>query len=336
MDQSHLHILRLDPVLVPKPWGGRRLASFGKSLPDDGPYGESWDVADLPSEIVGTGAASRSVVASGPLRGSPLCDVIGAWGSDLLGSAAPTAAGDFPLLFKLLDAHEHLSVQVHPDAAFAATDPSVAVKTESWYIVDAEPGAVIYKDVRPGVTVDDVAGAANSEAIVDLLQPVPAEPGSFHHLPAGLVHALGAGVLVAEPQTPSDTTFRLYDWTAEYGRAPRDLHIEDALAALRIHPDGAFALDPLDEAGSRRLIHTDHYWITEHALVSGSGPLGDDGELRIVTVLDGEAALSRHNNVTSLRSGDTVVVPAAIVDEVDVATTMATWLEIGIAGGPAG
>lgn len=334
MNQPAPHILRLEPVLVPKPWGGRRLAAFGKTLPDDATYGESWDVADLPSDTVTTGTASRSLVTSGPFAGAPLRDVVAAWGSELLGSAPPTPAGDFPLLYKLLDANEHLSVQVHPDAAYAAVDPSVAVKTESWYIVDAEPGAVIYKDVRPGVTVNDISEAAGSQAIVEMLQPVPAEPGAFHHLPAGLVHALGAGVLVAEPQTPSDTTFRLYDWTAEYGRAPRQLHIDEALAALRIDPQGAFALDPFDESGTRTLIGTDHYWIREHALVSDTGPLGDDGELRIVTVLDGELALSHHDSVASLRAGDTVIVPAAIVDESDVATTMATWLEIGIAGEP--
>ena len=333
MDEHEPHILRLDPVLVPKPWGGRRLATFGKTLPDDGPYGESWDVADLPAGVVTTGARSRSVVAGGPLRGAALRDVIAAWGRDLLGSAAATPEGDFPLLFKLLDAHEHLSVQVHPDTAYASTDPSVAVKTESWYIVDAEPGAMIYKDVLPGVTIDDVAAAAGTPAMVELLQPVPAEPGAFHHLPAGLLHALGAGVLVAEPQTPSDTTFRLYDWTVEYGRAPRALHLEQAVAALRIDPDGAFSLDPADDAGSRRLIAHDHYWMVEHSLVSGSGPLGDDDELRIVTVLDGEAELSHRNSVTRLATGDTAVVPAAIVSDVEVATTMATWLEIGIAGG---
>jgi mannose-6-phosphate isomerase len=332
MDEHQPHILCLDPVLVPKPWGGRRLAAFGKTLPDDGPYGESWDVADLPADVVTTGARSRSVVATGPLAGAALRDVIAAWGADLMGSAAATPAGDFPLLFKLLDAHEHLSVQVHPDAAYAATDPSVAVKTESWYVVDAQPGAVIYKDVLPGVAIDDVAAAAGTQAMVELLQPIPAEPGAFHHLPAGLLHALGAGVLVAEPQTPSDTTFRLYDWTEEYGRAPRPLHVEQAVAALRIEPDGAFSLDPADQAGSRLLIAHEHYWMLEHSLASGSGPLGDDRELRIVTVLDGEAELSHRNTVTRLAIGDTVVVPAAIVPNVAVATTMATWLEIGIAG----
>lgn len=326
--------LVLEPILVPKPWGGRRLEQFGKRLPDDGHYGESWDVADLPPEAVSTGVGSRSPIIGGRWAGATLRDVIAGAGSDLLGSAHPTPGGDFPLLYKLLDAREHLSIQVHPDDAYASAHPGVSVKTESWYIVDAEPGAVIYKGVRPGVTRDDVARTAGTTDLVDLLQPVPAEPGSFHHLPAGLIHALGAGVLVAEPQTPSDTTFRLYDWTREYDRAPRQLHLEEAVEALRIEPEGAFALPGADSPGSRRLIHTAAYWIVEHASVSASQPLGAAPELRIVALLEGDAVLSVDNSVTRLSGGDTVVVPAAVTPDAWIATTMATWLEIGIAGRP--
>lgn len=328
------YLLRLDPVLVPKPWGGRTLEALGKRLPDGGTYGESWDLADLPEEAVTTDGGSRSLVVDGPLAGASLRDVIASWGSALLGSANATGAGNFPLLYKFLDAQQHLSVQVHPDETYAREHPGVSVKTESWYIVDAEPGSVIYKDVRPGVTVDDVASAAGGPELVKLLQAVEAQPGSFHHLPAGLIHALGAGVLVAEPQTPSDTTFRLYDWSAEYGRAGRATHLDEAVKALRIAPAGAFALPPVEKPHSRRLIATDSYWIVEHALTSGSEGLGEDHELRIISLLDGQAELARGNDIVALDAGDTVVVPAGLVPEVGVATTMATWLEIGLAGTP--
>jgi mannose-6-phosphate isomerase len=324
----------LDPVIVSKPWGGRRLEIYGKTLPPEGTFGESWDIADLPEADVTSSRRSRSAIAGGPLAGASLHEAIGHWGEALLGSAAATAAGDFPLLYKLLDARENLSVQVHPDEGYQALHPAASLKTESWYIVDAEPGSVIYKDVKPGVSVEDVAAVANTSGLVDLLQPVPAETGAFHHLPAGLVHAIGAGVLIAEPQTPSDTTFRLYDWTDEYGRAPRTLHVDQALDAMRIHPPGAISLDPADRSGTRSLITTTDYWVREHFVVSDSGPLSETRELRILSVLDGEAEVSHANQVTDLVAGSTIVIPAAIAPDVLVATTAATMLEIGLAGAP--
>lgn len=324
------HPLLLDPVIVPKPWGGRRLETYGKPLPDEGSYGESWDIADLPDEIVGSSPRSRSTVIRGPLTGATLHEVIAIWGRALLGSAPATDAGDFPLLFKFLDARENLSVQVHPDESYVAGHPGTWLKTESWYIVDAAPGAVIYLDLQPGVTVAEVAAAAGSADIVELLRPVPAVPGAFHHLPAGLIHAIGAGVLVAEPQTPSDTTFRLYDWVVEYGRLPRPLHIDAALASLLIDPPGALSLDPATAPESRMLITTPHYWMREHRGVSLDGRLGSMRELRILSVLDGNGSLRHGHDDIELSRGTTVVVPAAIVPDVTVTAGGMTMLELGL------
>ena len=328
------HPFLLEPVIVPKPWGGRRLETYGKPLPTEGTFGESWDVADLPDEMVNSSALSRSRVAQGSLTGATLHDLIEVWGPALLGSARPTDAGDFPLLYKLLDARESLSVQVHPDADYVAQHPGAWLKTESWYIVDAAPGSVIYKDLRPGVTAGDVAAAAGGPDVIDMLQPVPALPGAFHHLPAGLIHAIGAGVLVAEPQTPSDTTFRLYDWVAEYDRSPRPLHITEAIASLRIDPPGAMALPPATRPMSRTLITTPHYWMREHAGVSIDDRLGAETELRILSVLDGSATLHHGAGETRLARGAAVVVPAAIVPDVTIIGHEVTMLELGIAGRP--
>jgi mannose-6-phosphate isomerase len=319
---STLRPVILDPVIVAKPWGGRRLADLGRLLPPSGTYGESWDVADLSAEAVTSSERTRSTVAVGPDAGRSLRDLIDAYGADLLGSAPRTASGNFPLLLKFLDAHEHLSVQVHPNERYVSRHPGTRLKTESWYVVDAMPAAVIYKGVRSGVTMDDVRRAAGTSAFVELLNPVHAEPGDFHHLPAGIIHALGAGVLVAEPQTPSDTTFRIYDWADEYGRAPRTLHIEEGLETIDLAPEGAVFLTPITGEGSRTLIETRHYWQVEHKRRSGPLYLDPARELRILTVISGTATLRWGDGLAmELGTGATVLIPAVVAPESEIELT---------------
>ena len=142
---------------------------------------------------------------------------------------------EFPLLLKFLDARENLSVQVHPSAEYAAEHDEAYLKSEAWYVVAAEPGAVIYKGVREGVTPEQLRSAIREntdEAVVPLLIEVEVERGDCHYLPSGTCHALGAGILVAEVQTPSDTTFRVYDW----GRTGRELHVDQAIECIQFGP----------------------------------------------------------------------------------------------------
>lgn len=321
----------MEPILVPKPWGGRRLSALGKDLPPDGDFGESWEIADLPADAVTSSGLSRTVVAEGPFRGATLRSLIAERGAELLGSAPPTADGDFPLLVKYLDAREDLSVQVHPDEAFVAQHRIGHVKTESWYVVAAEPDAVLYLGFREGVESGDVVERVGTPALVELLDAVPAVPGEFHHLPAGLVHALGAGVVVAEPQTPSDTTFRLYDWPDQHARAARPLHIDDGLAALRIAATPV-SLPALHGDGHRVLIETDRYWAAEHRSSFGTIHIDDRPELRVLMVISGQVILSIGGREPRRgRGGDTVIIPAAgaAALEVDVAAP-ATVLELAL------
>jgi mannose-6-phosphate isomerase len=225
----------------------------------------------------------------------------------LLGPHPPTADGRFPLLFKLLDAREHLSVQVHPHADYVVTHPEARLKTESWYVVDADPGAVLYLDVTAGTTEADVEAVMGSPGIVPLLAAQPAVPGAFHHVPAGLIHALGAGAFVAEVQTPSDTTFRIYDWAEEYGRAPRQLHPAESMASIRLHPDDAFSLPATSATGVRELVRTEHYWMREHRLAQGSSALADTSGPIILNVTHGSITLDD----LALPQGTTAIVPAS-------------------------
>ena len=274
----------------------------------------------------------RSPIANGVHAGTTLRSLIETYGPQLLGSAPATTSGDFPLLVKLLDAHEPLSVQVHPTREYVAVHPESRLKTESWYVIEADSGAVIYKGFKPGVRDGDVRSAAGTQAFVELVQDVPAVRGEFHHIPAGIIHALGAGILIAETQTPSDTTFRMYDWTEEYGRTPRTLHIEEGLETIDMDPIGAVALYPMEEEGDRLLIVTDHYWQREHRVADGPVRLRPGRELRVVMVVCGFASVSGPGRtMTDIPKGTTVVIPAVIAEAVTVEVSgKATVLETGL------
>lgn len=341
--------LLLGPTLLEKVWGGRRLESLGKVLPDAAArYGESWELADMGATSVSGagGGAMRSRIANGGLRGRTLGDAWAEWGDGLVvGSAREKATaaerrtvegrGNFPLLIKFLDASENLSVQVHPSPAYAAAhtgEPGVHLKTECWYILGAEAGAVIYKGVRPGVTREEFAGVARTgeAGIVDAMVALPAVVGECHNLPSGTVHALGAGVLVAEVQTPSDTTFRLYDW-GRPATGGRRLHVEESLACASFpgEPGNAEMVRGMTvarcEAGQTRarLVTTEYFTVDELrpgigdvvAIADVLGVAGGRGAAVAIVVLEGECELvdGRAFQPVALRRGDTALVPAAIV-----------------------
>lgn len=321
--------MRFEPMLKQKVWGGARLAQLGKVLPAGAAVGESWEVADLAATDPsgGGGDAARSVVAAGPWAGRTLADVLEAHGEVVLGRAggrdrcignSDGGQSRFPLLIKYLDAREHLSVQVHPSPRYASTHAGAHLKTECWYIVEAEPGSVIYAGVRTGVTrarFEAALRAGQGEGVVELLEAIPAEPGRMHVLPSGTVHALGAGVLVAEVQTPSDTTFRVYDWAKEYGRSGRSLHVEQALACIDFGPAPEASIL---EGGARsgRLVSTEFFTVDEHRVSCEVRGLCGDGEAGlpiVVMMLKGMGSISAADGSfgeTPVSRGTTVLIPA--------------------------
>lgn len=313
----------LEPILAHKPWGGDRLAAYGKAVVAGDRIGESWEIADLDLDADGTVPFGKSRITNGSMAGETLRGLMTEHGTELLGFTPPSTP--FPLLIKLLDAREPLSVQVHPTADYVAHHPDTHMKTESWYVIEAEPDAFIYKGFKPETTPADITRTAGTSEIVGYLQEVPVQAGDVHHLPAGTVHALGAGVLVAEVQTPSDTTFRLYDWTAEHDRKDRRLQIPEALACL-LYTSPAELARPED--GQAPLLETDHYWLREHR--RNRGPWTNEKNdpsrrARILMVLSGAITVGE----VAAEKGTTVLVPASSPAEVHVSST-ATVLEIGI------
>jgi mannose-6-phosphate isomerase len=309
-----LYPLRLEPLLKRYLWGGRRLGTvLGKPLDFGNDFAESWEVVDRGED--------QSVVENGPLRGLTLHELVARWGTALLGRHAPQAR--FPLLFKYLDCNQVLSVQVHPtDAAAALLDPPDLGKTEAWLVLEARPGSVVYAGLRPGIDQPALARAVAHGQVAECLNAVTPRAGDCFFIPAGAVHALGAGLLVAEIQQSSDVTFRLDDW----GRVgpdgkPRTTHLDQALAATDF---SAVDIRPqLPEATQlphvERLVACDKFvldcWRHDEPQ---SLHLGD--RFHILSVLDGELTVSTTDvpdaaDETSqliLLRGQTVLLPASV------------------------
>ena len=223
--------MKFEPIYKERIWGSDRLERlFGKKLMAGKKIGESWELADL------SGDCSR--IAGGSFAGRLFREVLQTNGLDI-GFNPSECEFPFGLLIKFLDANEVLSVQVHPDGKACEIFAGAQLKTEFWYVLEAERDAVIYRGLKPGMGRTKVGRAVKDGTVPELLEVYPARKGDTHYLPAGTIHALGAGVMVAEIQTPSDTTFRLFDWNRvdERGRR-RELHIEEALSCIH-YTDGS-------------------------------------------------------------------------------------------------
>jgi mannose-6-phosphate isomerase len=302
--------LLFEPILKAKVWGGRRLARYGKRLPPDEPVGESWEVADLAATAPSGagGGAARSVIVNGALAGRTLRDAVREWADDLIEPSKLARDGAFPLLVKFLDASDNLSVQVHPSASYAAEHLDAHLKTECWYVLEAEPDSRIYAGVKAGISADDFERDIRGDDVVDDLVVREARRGQMHLLPSGTVHALGAGVLVAEVQTPSDTTFRVYDW----GRTEREIHVDQALEAMTLAPaPEPTSLPPNVQCAE--LVGTEHFCVDEIRVIGDSHPL-DVTCCTVLMVVDGDCVLEAADDSfepTALRTGTTVLVPRA-------------------------
>jgi mannose-6-phosphate isomerase len=295
--------LRFEPYLRPMVWGGRRLAeALGRPLPTGDAYGEAWVISDH--------ASHRSVVADGPLAGRTLRGLMEHSRRELLGPAADRP-GPFPWLVKLLDAHDWLSVQVHPDDEQAARLwPGEGGKTEAWFILDAAPGGRVYAGLKPGVDEARLRAALADGTAADCLHSFTPRPGDCLFLPAGTVHAVGGGVLMAEVQQTSDATFRLYDW----GRVgadgkPRKLHVEEAMACIDwargpvspVHLDGY-----PDGPPARRRLAECRFFTLDYERNDRPFAVGG-GRMQAVVVLHGRGALGG----AAVRPGDALLLPAA-------------------------
>jgi mannose-6-phosphate isomerase len=253
--------LVFEPLFMERVWGGRRLETlFGKRLPPSARIGESWEIVDRED--------AQSVVHEGPLRGAMLNELWNTERERIFGAGLPDTPR-FPLLIKLLDAQERLSVQVHPPARVAAQlggEP----KTEMWYILDAQAGSDLYAGLKRGVTREDFEQALNGGSVAELIHRIPVKAGDAIFIPSGRIHAIGTGNVIFEAQQNSDTTYRVFDWNRMgLDGKPRALHVEESLRSTDFEDVEPRLADKTGEA----LVTCEHFrvekWTLEGARASG-------------------------------------------------------------------
>jgi mannose-6-phosphate isomerase len=287
--------LKFKPIYKQRIWGGRKLQEvFGKDIPEGEKIGESWELADLP--------ADKSIIANGELRGETLGSAVAKYPKEIMGDE--NFAAPFPLLIKLLDAEDILSVQVHPDAETCRRTGAGEPKTECWYIISAAPGAVIYKGLKKGVTKEKFAEAIEKGTVAEMLSEVPVEPGQCHFLPAGTAHSIGAGLLIAEIQTPSDTTYRVFDWNrVDDAGSARDLHIAEALESIHFDVSG----DELSVTTLGRLADCEYFTIDKGHQAENCELLLSPGKVKTLIIISGSGAIPGvdENSVEPVRNSIT-------------------------------
>lgn len=265
------------PLYMERVWGGREFARrLGRELPGDRPIGESWEVSDREE--------AQSVVADGPLRGRTLHELWTGRRAEIFGARHAGAGPRFPLLCKLLDARDRLSVQVHPPAA-AAQKLGGEPKTEIWYFLTCDPGSCIYAGLATGTTRESFEAKLRAGAVEECLHTVPSHEGDSIFIPSGRLHAIGAGNLIVEIQQNSDTTYRVFDWNRPgLDGKPRKLHIEESLASANFDD---FAPEPTG-AKDGVLAECPHFRVERRTLGAPS-VLHRPDDFAIVTVVGGGA-----------------------------------------------
>ena len=304
-----LYPFRFEPILKEIIWGGDEICVFKDIQPRKTGIGESWEVSHVKDNV--------SVVASGELKGQSLGDLIEAHKEKLLGKKVIERFGTtFPLLIKFIDARDSLSIQVHPDDKLAKERHNSFGKTEMWYIINAAPNAFLYSGFAKTITPEQYVQSLEDDTFVSYLQKYEVKPGDAFFLPAGRVHAIGAGCFIAEIQQTSDVTYRIYDYNRKDANGnPRELHTDLAKDAIdyQVYPD--YKLRPTSgKEEVESMVHC-HYFTTNliEAKEGKTITQTHDDTFAIYICLEGHAVLTDNNGYSiDLKQGETVLVPAEI------------------------
>lgn len=298
--------LKFKAEMKERVWGGRALEQFGLELPD-GAIGEGWMIGDHPNGV--------TKIVNGPLAGQGLDEAREQYGREWFGTSGFSPNGRFPLLIKLLDCNDDLSVQVHPTDSYEGLPEGELGKTEMWYILDAKPGATIIYGLKENIDRAAMEAAIAEGRIMDTLEIVPVEAGDAFYIPAGTVHALCSGVLVAEIQQNSDTTYRLYDYNRlGLDGKLRELHIEDSLnviayegaGAKRMKTDGVLPGEWLTIAESP-------YFHVEKGILKDRLALSTPSHSFVILVVaSGEGRLAWAEGELAAKAGECFLLPSAL------------------------
>jgi mannose-6-phosphate isomerase len=301
-----------EPIFKERVWGGREIQRlFGKQLPPGAPIGESWEISDR--------SGDTSVIANGPLAGRDLRWLMENHATDILGGVKSATGNRFPLLCKILDARDRLSLQVHPPANKAA-ELGGEPKTEMWFIADAAPGAELYVGLKHGVTRAEFEKKIQDGSVAECFHRVSVKAGDSMFLPSGRVHAIGAGLVIFEIQQNSDTTYRVFDWNrVGLDGKPRELHVAESLASIDFGDfepklvETNFASNPNFKL--RQLVHDPLFSVVEmcvdhveHIILPG------ERVARIIALANGAATIIGSDDVISveLKPGQFCLIPACV------------------------
>jgi len=328
MNQIDLYPLKFEPIYQYRLWGGRRLKDILTTpLPEDIPIGEAWLLSDRKDH--------QSCVVNGPLKGQTIGQLMEQFPEQLFGKLAGHFSR-FPLLLKFLDAHEMVSVQVHPTDTHTDLLPAGETgKTEAWVVLEAEKDSRIYAGLKPGTTADSLRKGLTNGTIADHLTYFTPKPDDGVFISAGTVHSLGGDVVVFEIQENSDVTFRLYDWKhvdAKTGKL-RPLQVEKAIACIDF-AQGAIgpvmpAVEDVKPVLRERLFLCKHFGLWR---LNGELPfnIGEKGKPRVIVCIDGDGQLESNNTKYEVNIGDVLLIPAMVGACIFRPHTSAIVLEISL------
>lgn len=302
--------IKLKPVYKDYIWGGRYFEKFDRELPD-GIVAESWELSCHKNGV--------STIANGEHAGKTLPEIIKSDSINILGKRFPVDCEEIPLLIKLIDANDRLSVQVHCEDNYAAVYEGGYGKNEMWYIMDVKPEAKLIAGLKPGVTRDEFYKAIKENRIEDCLQDIEVKPGDVINIPAGLVHAIGPGIVIAEIQQCSDTTYRVYDYNrVDNNGVTRPLHIKKALDVIKFDANQknvkCEGVDiKVNESCNKTVFLANRYFACERYDCDGSFTECCDGSKFYVFIfIEGQGYIETENMTVDFKKGETVFLPAAL------------------------
>lgn len=298
--------LQFDAILKERIWGGEKLKTILNKPITSSITGESWELSTVEGDV--------SVVANGEYKGKSLTELIDAYPNEILGTAVYTRFGkQFPLLFKYLDAREDLSIQVHPNDKLAKERHNSFGKTEMWYVMQADKDARIIVGFKEDSSAEEYVEHLNNKALTNILDDVKAKPGDVFFLETGTVHAIGAGLVVAEIQQTSDITYRLYDFDRKDAQGnTRELHIDLALDAINYKKVNTYK-EYSKEVNQSNVVVDCPYFTTNFIPLENKKKVENSGlSFTVYMCIEGTFELSYEGETYSYKKGDTVLIPAAM------------------------
>ncbi|MDR3256065.1 MAG: class I mannose-6-phosphate isomerase [Endomicrobium sp.] len=311
-----LYPFKFIPILKEVIWGGKKLKNYYNKQTSSNSIGESWELSSVNGNI--------SVVLNGKLKGTLLTEILKTNAIEIMGKHIAAKFGtEFPLLIKLIDARENLSVQVHPNDDLARKRHNSFGKTEMWYILQNEPEAKLVSGLKKEISKEEYIHRIKNNAIEDILAYYPVTPGEVFFIPAGLVHAIGAGILLAEVQQTSNITYRIYDYNRkDKDGNTRQLHTQESVDAVNFTAKGAPVTSFKIREGVKRLVACEYFTVQMIDLNVAKEYNNEDfkeiDSFIILICLDGNATINYKYGMEKIIKGENILIPAALRNSVSI------------------